>query len=48
MQDRHFIHDKIMMLGNCFSDNIGGRLADFGFAVCVNPFGTLYNPASIA
>lgn len=40
--------DKIMMLGSCFSDNIGGRLADYGFEVCVNPFGTLYNPASIA
>ena len=40
--------DKIMMLGSCFSDNIGGRLSDLGFDVCVNPFGTLYNPASIA
>ena len=39
--------DKIMMLGSCFSDNIGKQLADFGFDVCVNPFGTLYNPISI-
>lgn len=39
--------DKIMMLGSCFSDNIGRVLADYGFDVCVNPFGTLYNPASI-
>ena len=39
--------DKIMMLGSCFSDNIGGQLKDFGFDVCVNPFGTLYNPLSI-
>lgn len=39
--------DKIMMLGSCFSDNIGRQLADFGFDVCVNPFGTLYNPISI-
>ena len=39
--------DKIMMLGSCFSDNIGKQLADFGFEVCVNPFGTLYNPVSI-
>ena len=39
--------DKIMMLGSCFSDNIGGQLRDFGFDVCVNPFGTLYNPLSI-
>ncbi len=39
--------DKIMMLGSCFSDNIGRQLIDYGFDVCVNPFGTLYNPVSI-
>ena len=39
--------DKVMMLGSCFSDNIGRQLMDFGFNVCVNPFGTLYNPISI-
>ena len=39
--------DKILMLGSCFSDNIGRQLSDFGFDVCVNPFGTLYNPVSI-
>ena len=35
------------MLGSCFTDNIGGQLKNFGFDVCVNPFGTLYNPASV-
>ena len=35
------------MLGSCFSDSIGTQLKNFGFDVCVNPFGTLYNPASI-
>ena len=39
--------DKIMMLGSCFADNIGKQLVDYGFDVCVNPFGTLYNPVSI-
>ena len=39
--------DKIMMLGSCFTDNIGKQLVDYGFDVCVNPFGTLYNPVSI-
>lgn len=39
--------DKILMLGSCFVDNIGRQLADFNFDVCVNPFGTLYNPLSI-
>lgn len=40
-------NDKIMMLGSCFTDNIGKQLLNYGFDVCVNPFGTLYNPASI-
>ena len=39
--------DKILMLGSCFTDNIGGQLRNYGFDVCVNPFGTLYNPASV-
>lgn len=40
--------DRIMVLGSCFADNIGAKLSDAGFSVCVNPFGTLYNPVSIA
>ena len=40
-------NDRILMLGSCFSDSIGRQMADFGFDVCVNPFGTLYNPVSI-
>lgn len=40
--------DRIMILGSCFADNIGSRLAQRQFDVCVNPFGTLYNPASAA
>lgn len=39
--------DKIMVLGSCFADNIGDRLLKAGFDVCVNPFGTLYNPVSV-
>jgi len=42
-------HQKtIMLLGSCFSDNIGARLNSDLFNVDINPFGTLYNPASIA
>jgi hypothetical protein len=37
-----------MMIGSCFTDNIGSLLKNYGFDVCVNPFGTLYNPASVA
>ena len=39
--------DRILMLGSCFTDNIGSRLAGGGFDVTVNPYGTLYNPESI-
>lgn len=39
--------EKVTVLGSCFADNIGARLADAGFDVCINPFGTLYSPASI-
>ena len=42
------LSDRILMLGSCFSDEIGDKLLDAGFEVLCNPFGTLYNPASIA
>ena len=38
----------IVSLGSCFSDEIGERLSDGGFHIEQNPFGTLYNPASVA
>lgn len=40
--------DRFMMLGSCFSDNIGGKMRQAMINVEVNPFGTLYNPLSIA
>jgi hypothetical protein len=40
--------DSVMLLGSCFADNIGARMSDAGFDVCVNPFGTLYNPVSLS
>lgn len=39
--------DKILLLGSCFSDNIGLIMKNMGFDVRVNPFGTLYNPVSV-
>lgn len=42
------LEDKLTLLGSCFSDNIAARLSEGGFTLCRNPFGTLYNPASIA
>lgn len=42
------LDEIIMVLGSCFADSVGARMAAGGFNVCINPFGTLYNPASIA
>lgn len=39
---------KIMMLGSCFSDGIGALMQAEMFDVDVNPFGTTFNPISIA
>lgn len=39
--------DKILLAGSCFSDEIGSVLRDYRFNIMTNPFGTLYNPASI-
>lgn len=39
---------KTVLLGSCFADGIGAKMSSAGFEVCTNPFGTLYNPASIA
>ncbi|MEG1555885.1 MAG: GSCFA domain-containing protein [Bacteroidales bacterium] len=40
--------DKIMLLGSCFSDHIGSFFETNQFQVLSNPFGTLFNPISIA
>ena len=40
--------DKILLLGSCFSDEIGAQMMQRHLSVTCNPFGTLYNPLSIA
>ena len=40
--------DKILMLGSCFADEIGAQMIQRALQVTCNPFGTLYNPLSIA
>ena len=40
--------DKILLVGSCFSDSIGQMMVQRGLQVTCNPFGTLYNPVSIA
>lgn len=39
--------EEMLFVGSCFADSIGQRFAEEGFPVTVNPFGTMYNPASI-
>ncbi len=41
------LNDKIFILGSCFADNMGQKMVDLSFDVCLNPFGTIYNPVSI-
>lgn len=41
------LNDNLVILGSCFADNMGQKMVDLGFDVCLNPFGTLYNPVSV-
>ena len=41
-------HHPIMIMGSCFSENLGNRLTDNKFNCTINPYGILYNPYSIA
>lgn len=37
----------MLFVGSCFADNIGKRFKEEQFRATVNPFGVMYNPASI-
>ena len=39
--------DKLLFVGSCFAENIGRRFVENQFDVIVNPYGTMYNPASV-
>ena len=39
--------DGILLLGSCFSDEVGQKLREDRFNCICNPFGVLYNPLSI-
>lgn len=39
--------DRLLFIGSCFAENIGMELLRRKFLCTVNPFGVLYNPASI-
>ena len=39
--------EEMLFVGSCFADGIGHRFADNKFRATVNPYGVMYNPASI-
>lgn len=46
--NRRLCHsDKLLVMGSCFAEHIGQRLARMKFRTVVNPYGVLYNPLSI-
>jgi len=40
--------DQILLLGSCFAQNLGEKLINAKFDARYNPFGTIYNPISLA
>ena len=39
--------ERMLFVGSCFADKIGQRFADDKFRALVNPYGVMYNPASV-
>lgn len=40
-------HTPVLFMGSCFTENIGNKMQALKFPVMINPFGVLYNPASV-
>ncbi|MCX7548751.1 GSCFA domain-containing protein [Xanthomarina sp. F1114] len=40
-------HTKLLLIGSCFVENIGGKLDYFKFQTVQNPFGILFHPQAI-
>ncbi len=40
-------NSPLLFMGSCFSENIGERFVERHFNTTLNPFGILYNPASV-
>ncbi|MCX7552068.1 GSCFA domain-containing protein [Xanthomarina sp. F2636L] len=40
-------HTKLLLIGSCFVENIGGKLDYFKFQTLQNPFGILFHPQAI-
>ena len=39
--------EELLFVGSCFADSISQRFREEGFPVVSNPYGTMYNPASV-
>ena len=39
--------DQVLLIGSCFTENMGWRMGELGFSVNINPFGIVYNPLSM-
>ena len=39
--------EEVWLVGSCFADGIGRKFKENGFPALSNPYGTMYNPASI-
>ncbi len=39
--------EEILFVGSCFAEHIGRRFLEEGFRATVNPYGVMYNPASV-
>jgi hypothetical protein len=42
------LNNKLMLVGSCFTENIGEKLRKHKFRVLENPHGILFNPVSVA
>jgi len=40
-------HSKLLLIGSCFSENIGNKLSYYEFQANINPFGILFHPKAI-
>ena len=41
------VGEEMLFVGSCFADSIGSRFKEEKFRAVVNPYGVMYNPASI-
>lgn len=49
-EEKGYLHhgSPMLFMGSCFAENIGSYLANARMCIEINPFGTLYNPESLA